>query len=115
MRRSMFLLSLIAALSATPLRLAEAAADQARDRAEPGVVGGVEAPDGGVGDDSDATIRAERAAVPPTSSFACETLADPFLPVFRALSPDPGRPASPPPQTATAQRRRLARLQRFLC
>jgi hypothetical protein len=58
-RRPMLLLSLIAALAGTPLRMAEAASDLAGSLAELDGRAGLEEIDGGVGDDSDATIRAE--------------------------------------------------------
>ncbi|MDB5351413.1 MAG: hypothetical protein JWN86_2660 [Planctomycetota bacterium] len=60
----MLLLSLIAALAGTPLRIAEAADDLAGSLAELGGGAGLEEVDGGVGDDSDATIRAEIAHAP---------------------------------------------------
>lgn len=53
MRRSAFLLSLLAALAGTPLRQAEAAADLARSLVEFSHNADFDAPDGGVGDDSD--------------------------------------------------------------
>jgi len=53
----MFLLCLIAALSGTPLRQAEAASDFARSHGEIGQGQAIEIIDGGVGDDSGATIR----------------------------------------------------------
>ena len=52
MRRWAFLFSLLAALSGTPLRQAEAANDLARTLAEFSHAADIEAPDGGVGDDS---------------------------------------------------------------
>jgi hypothetical protein len=52
----MFLLCLIAALSGTPLRQAEAAEDFARSLGEMTQGHVLEAIDGGVGDDSDASI-----------------------------------------------------------
>ena len=52
MRRWAFLLSLLAALSGTPLRQAEAASDLARSLAELLPAADLESPDGGVGDDS---------------------------------------------------------------
>ena len=60
----MCLLGLLATLAGTPLRISEAASDLARtfsdpsDRAEVGEI------DGGVGDDSDATIRSDPARAP---------------------------------------------------
>jgi hypothetical protein len=52
----MFLLSLIAALAGTPLRQAEAASDFARKLGDIERSPGIEMIDGGVGDDSGATI-----------------------------------------------------------
>ena len=51
-----FMFCLIAALSGTPLRQAEAASDFARSHAESPREGDIETIDGGVGDDSGATI-----------------------------------------------------------
>jgi hypothetical protein len=55
----MFLLSLIAALAGTPLREAEAAHDLACSLAELGGGDIIEEVDGGVGDDSGATIKSD--------------------------------------------------------
>ncbi len=55
-RLMMFLLCLIAALSGTPLRQAEAANDLARSLAESGQGDAIEPIDGGVGDDKEASI-----------------------------------------------------------
>lgn len=52
MRRLAFLFSLLAALTGTPLRHAEAAADLTRTLAESSQAADLEVPDGGVGDDS---------------------------------------------------------------
>jgi hypothetical protein len=60
MRRAMFLLGLIAALTGTPLRQAATADDFAASLAELGRGDLVEAIDGGVGDDSGETIAAAR-------------------------------------------------------
>ena len=51
-RWTMLVMCLIAALSGTPLRQAEAASDLARALADLDASGDVEVPDGGVGDDS---------------------------------------------------------------
>src|SRR5438045_1551986 len=59
MRRWMFLLSLTAVLAGTPLRLLEAADDFARSLAENDQDVNLEQVDGGVGDDSGATIKPE--------------------------------------------------------
>jgi hypothetical protein len=55
-RVTMFLLCLIAALSGTPLRQAEAADDFARSISELGQGGVIETLDGGVGDDTELSI-----------------------------------------------------------
>lgn len=55
-RLTMFLLCLTAALSGTPLRQAEAASDFARSHGESGQGNAIEMIDGGVGDDSGATV-----------------------------------------------------------
>jgi hypothetical protein len=55
-RLTMFVLCLIAALSGTPLRQAEAADDYARSIGEPGEGDIIETVDGGVGDDTEVSI-----------------------------------------------------------
>ena len=90
MRRLAILLSLIAALTGTPLRQAEAASDYARALAHCFQPANLETPDGGVGDDSGViTLTAMQA------DFAAESLlaACPFL-----LPPDFGLPAITPVQ-----------------
>ena len=57
--RLMFSLSLVAILSATPARQAEAASDFARSMAEVGEGNRVEEVDGGVGDDSVEALKAD--------------------------------------------------------
>ncbi len=52
MRRFAALLGLLAALSGTPLRQAEAASDLARALFQDSLPGNLQSPDGGVGDDS---------------------------------------------------------------
>jgi hypothetical protein len=68
-RRLMLLLSLISVLVGTPLRLAEAADDLARSLAESDNGVNIEQVDGGVGDDSGATIKPEitSSSIAPTS------------------------------------------------
>jgi hypothetical protein len=110
----MVLLSLIAALAGTPMRLAEAADDIACSLAELGGGGVVEIPDGGVGDDPEAAIRADVRHLAYTFADAdglsgCPILAPPFPP--RILRPQAGRPTRP----AVSLPRRLALLQCFLC
>lgn len=113
MRRPMFLLSLIAALAGTPLRLAEAAHDIACALAESGGDGVIEIPDGGVGDDSDATIKAETTHVPVTSAVVAA------VPGLVLLVPPPWqvlwRRADRPLRAGAGHQRRLALLQCFLC
>jgi hypothetical protein len=114
LRRLMFMLSLIAALAGTPLRMAEAAHDFARSVAETGCGDVMEEPDGGVGDDSDATIKAETTHAPDTNASASILPGCPGLPlppswaVLKQLADPPPRPVAKLPQ-------RLARLQCFLC
>ena len=57
MSRLAALLTLVAALSSSPLRQAEAAADFSRTRAETFQAGRLEPPDGGVGDDTGESIQ----------------------------------------------------------
>ena len=110
----MLLLGLLAAFSGTPLRLVEAAHDLAHAIAELELEVGsdIEPTDGGVGDDSDATIKANPAHVPFAWMFALElprpsSLAPPARPI-------PHRPADPPPRPPSSHSRRLALLQCFL-
>lgn len=113
MRRVMFLLSLIAALAATPLRLAEAAHDYADAVAESGVGGDLDAPDGGVGDDSGATIKAEKTPSPsPTAVDLRREL--PSHPLLLPTRRSSGRQADPAPPAAVERCRRLSMLQRYL-
>lgn len=110
----MVLLSLIAALAGTPLRLAEAAEDLARVLGDSGVDGEMETIDGGVGDDSGVTVKPIVADAPVASGLAD---AAPFA-FLLAVHP----PAVVDPHHATrsrpvpiGSRRRCALLQRFLC
>ncbi|WP_165252380.1 hypothetical protein [Paludisphaera soli] len=103
-------LVLIAATTGTPLRQSEACGDFARLNVEPPRSAGLEAPDGGVGDDADLGVPADAPAVsdeaaaphflPP--SPVASTLAGPA----RRCDRD-GPPPDPPP-------RRRSRLQVFL-
>jgi hypothetical protein len=113
LRRPMMLLSLIAALSATPLRLAESAHDFACSLAKLDVGDVIEIPDGGVGDDSDATIKTAKCEAPGPSfclTAIAPELLDTILPtrwqVFKRLED--------PPRTRATLSRRLAVLQTFL-
>jgi hypothetical protein len=114
LRRLMFLLSLIAALAGTPLRMAEAAHDFACSVAETGSSDVMEEPDGGVGDDSNATIKADPTNAPDPNTSAsilpgCPGLTlPPSWHVLKELADPPPRPVAKLPQ-------RLARLQSFLC
>jgi hypothetical protein len=105
-RRLSFLLSLIAALSATPLRQAEAAHDLACSLAE--LVGGdtIEETDGGIGDDSDATILSKMSLASldlaisgPAPAPTFQTPAH-YSPIFPRVE---GRAISPPPRSSTRQ------------
>lgn len=88
MRRLAAWMTLIAALTGTPLRQAEAAADFCRTMFESQQAANIEVPDGGVGDDS---------GVGTLSGPLSTSLADPFasaappllLPPVSALSPAP--------------------------
>jgi hypothetical protein len=114
LRRPMVLLSLIAALAGTPMRLAEAANDIVCSLAELGGGDVVEIPDGGVGDDPEAAIKADVRHIPLTIADAdgfwgCLILASPVPPrIHRPRADRPTRPAESLP-------RRLAMLQCFLC
>jgi hypothetical protein len=109
----MFLLSLIAALAGTPLRQAEAAHDLACSLAELDGRDVLEEIDGGVGDDSDATIKSEtaHASVILTIASAAPTEITPPLSPPRPLPT--GRSARAP-RLATGSYRWHALLQRFL-
>jgi hypothetical protein len=110
----MVLLSLIAALAGTPMRLAEAADDIACSLAELGGRSVVEIPDGGVGDDPETAIKADVRHIPLTIAdvdglSGCLILAPPVP--GGALRPRASRPTRP----AASLPRRLAMLQCFLC
>ena len=114
MRRVIFVLSLFAALTGTPLRQAEAFSDLARSLSE---LGGADADleevDGGVGDDSGEAIRAidVQAPVLLAISDALPTLLNqtPPLPTTFPLI----RTEDIPPRRAGLSQR-LALLQRYL-
>ncbi|MHC5540106.1 hypothetical protein ACYOEI_17950 [Singulisphaera rosea] len=80
MSRLAALLCLIAAISGTPLRQAEAASDFARNAAESVQDDGLESPDGGVGDDSGDSLQGGSQA----------SLAFDQIPVVDGLLPPPG-------------------------
>jgi hypothetical protein len=110
----MFLFSLIAALAGTPLRLAEAASDLCSFLAE--LDGGpeIEVPDGGVGDDSGATLKAD------VLRISAHGNASPIAPAGDLLAPVISKPSFdwredlPPRRTGTVPEH-LAHLQCFLC
>jgi hypothetical protein len=112
----MFLLCLIAAISGTPLRQAEAASDLARSLEEPVPGDDIEVPDGGVGDDSDATIKAENHDVRGSIALSAPKLPG-YSSVFSAATAAllVHRPAPPPPRATSSLAQLLARLQCFLC
>ena len=107
-RRALVLLSLLAALAGTPLRLAEAAEDLARSLAELGRGVNLEEIDGGVGDDSGAVIKVE-VVHHPTPDLSTPPVAGPFaapVAIFRPI------PSADRPMGAA---RRFAWLGRLLC
>ena len=99
MFRPRFLITLLVALSGTPLRFAEAAEDLARSVAGPVDEGEIEEVDGGVGDESGDVIRASvvhESAAPMALDLMTFTPGDvryakPPLPLRRGASP-PNRP-----------------------
>ena len=87
LRLTMFLLCLIAALSGTPLRQAEAANDFARSHGEFEQGHVIEMIDGGVGDDSGATILKAGGDTHALAAMMLLVSADAFLtPLLPALS-----------------------------
>jgi hypothetical protein len=118
-RRSAILLSLLAALSGTPLRQAEAADDLSRSLAELFQPNVIEPVDGGVGDDSGvATLEAPgQAGVEVDRSPGSEPVLPlcPAPPLVPALSPNGSRPLrQPEPWPLSSTRQRHAWLQVFL-
>jgi hypothetical protein len=114
LRRLMFLLSLVAALSGTPLRLAEAAHDIACTLAESGGGDVIEVPDGGVGDDSDATIKPDTIHFLVIFAFAVAIVFWIFLPSLASWRVLQQR-ADRPPRLIASLSQRLALLECFLC
>jgi hypothetical protein len=114
LRRLMVLLSLLAALAGTPLREVEAANDLVGTIAELGGDSVIEMTDGGVGDDSDATIRAKPTQVPAMNLFFVDLLLSPGP---MAASPSRSLPCrvDGSPSRTWSLARRLALLQCFLC
>ena len=110
----MFVLSLIAAFAGTPLRLAEAAHDMVCSVADLGGDDSLEMPDGGVGDDSGATIKADTTDASLKSAFSRYVPAAHFITAARSLHSREGQ-ADLPERLASGVPRRLAQLQSFLC
>jgi len=114
----MFLLCLIAALSGTPLRQAEAASDFARSHGQSDQGRAIETIDGGVGDDSGATIlRAGGDNHPPLATMllaAADAFATPLLPALSLSNMQDRRRADPLVTVLTASAQRHAWLQCFL-
>jgi hypothetical protein len=116
-RCTMFLMCLIAALSGTLLRQAEAANDFVRSHSESGPGQVVEMIDGGVGDDSGETIlnpggdtRPLSAAILPAMPDACMT---PLVPASSLLDGANRRRAEPLAAIPTGSAQRHAWLQCF--
>jgi hypothetical protein len=114
LRSLMFVLSLIATLAGAPLRAAEAAHDLATSVADLGDGDTLEMPDGGVGDDSGATIRSEVSRAPLESAGAHSLPAACLVATWRSSVPVE-RKADRIDVIASGVARRLARLQCFLC
>jgi hypothetical protein len=112
--RPLFLLSMLAALAGTPLRLAEAAHDIACALPDHDRDSAIEIPDGGVGDDSDATVRAD-VARPPTIDSSPNLIESALIAresTVVQISAS-GRERRPP--RALSKRRAHALVQRLLC
>ncbi len=114
MCRLMFLLALIAALGGTPLRIAEAADDLARSLAELGASAGMEVTDGGVGDDSDASVKVDKTDLSVTLAFADNLSAFLVLPGFLP-GRDLWRSANGRTKPTTSSSESRAWLQCFRC
>jgi hypothetical protein len=113
-RRTMLLICLISAVSGTPLRQAEAASDFARSVGEIGE-SGIDAPDDGVGDDSEVAIKAQNTDLSRMSiSFAYIHLE--YVIVRAQLSWQSFKNvAHKPPRSSPTRSRWLAIRQCFLC
>ena len=113
MRRFLVVLALMITVSATPLRLLEAAHDLANTIAELGGESVIEITDGGVGDDSDATLLVRSASV----AAALDWVSLPYHSPWISLVEDDGSTARSHPSgpRAPSVPRRLALLQRLLC
>src|SRR4051794_17413769 len=86
-RVTMYLLCLIAALSGTPLRQAEAADDLARSIDTPGHLAVIELMDGGVGDEAEASLLKTGGTHPLSSTAAPPMAAFAFTPQVLPSSP----------------------------
>jgi hypothetical protein len=117
-RPTMFLMCLIAALSGTPLRQAEAASDFARSLADRADDPCIETIDGGVGDDSGDTILNVRCDLDSSGAMIPVAMADVFLSPRLATVSCPGDGHEPPPDwvatLSAGSRREHAWLQCFL-
>ncbi len=113
--RLMFGISLVAILSGSLSRQAEAASDLARTLAELGGDDRVEEVDGGVGDDSLEALEADLAGSGALAAIAPEPSG---LDAWSGVPPsEPGRGWTNPPiisRLSTQSSRRQATLQRFL-
>jgi hypothetical protein len=113
----MLLLCLIAALSGTPLRQAEAASDFARLRAELGR-DCVETIDGGVGDDAEVAVLKDGGDTPSFQAIiplaTVEGLRTPFLPLKFSSGIGLRCPSGPAVTLLPGSARRHAWLQCFL-
>jgi hypothetical protein len=114
LRRLMFLLSLVAALTGTPLRLAEAAHDIACALAESGGGDVIEVPDGRVGDDLDVALKSDSVLAFVTILFAVLIVLC-FFPAPRTSRRVLQRRADRPPRWIASLPQRLALLECFLC
>jgi hypothetical protein len=117
-RFTMFPLCLIAALSGTPLRQAEAADDFARSLGELGQVGIIETIDGGVGDDKEASILKAGGDTHSLAAVVLLEMADVDVTLCNCISTVPRiggrRQADVPGLLPTSTARRIAWLQCFL-
>jgi len=117
-RLTMFLLCLIAALSGTPLRQAEAANDFARSFGESGQGDVIETIDGGVGDDKEASILKAsgdtHSLVAPILLALAEVCFTPAIPVSSLPNVDDRRRAKLSGSPPVRSDRRFAWLQCFL-
>ncbi len=111
MKRALVLLSLLAALSATPLRQAEAAADLCRSVADRDTSGDLDLADGGVGDDRAETITPKVISAPLPLDHHHHTFITP------PVRPSPARIFDTAPASRTAPNRstELALLQCYRC